>query len=180
MPLTKNLFQTIMCLSRKLSARKTYGLLLGVTLLRFVGCTGDRTPVEMLETTPRTLVVRPIDDAKVEGHYKFTGVRSGARTQLAWKLQVLVENAPPQPKPFEVTGGTVTYDFLCLGLRYKLLSADGFTLSRGFFWIPSLVGENSLFEIEEWVLYDAAIRTAKAEGRLTDMEWRYGGCPSPQ
>ena len=147
------------------------------------GCSSTNQANEKLDTSARRPVVERIPaGVDFNAEYKFTGVRKGEDTQLAWKVSWTISNPPPKPPPEKRKGfgrlkpSLDPYDELCLGFDYSLRDADGFMLE-----IPSRFSframEHNSWSYYLWVNQDAALRTARITGTL-ELKWRQLPCSS--
>ncbi|MGH9866273.1 MAG: hypothetical protein ACRD4H_12745 [Candidatus Acidiferrales bacterium] len=98
-------------------------------------------------------------------------------TQLVWKIGVLATTTPAKPHPHQsatdiVMFGHAHYDALCAKINYALLDKDGYILKSGQFWVPTETTRETSVQAEDWVLYDIAARTTKAQAQLSNISWR--------
>jgi len=150
-------------------------------VLCLAACGGGNEPDRVLPARNQP-IVQAISGVQFEAEYKFTGLKEGARTQLAWKYSILVDqqNLPPQPSPRKYKLGDLTvelgYDEICLTFAYQLVDADGFTLEtheiRGIPVSPSVPRS---WQAQLWVNKDAAVRTDRIVGTLA-LEWAELSC----
>ncbi len=145
-------------------------------VLCLAACGGRNEPDRVL-SAPKKPFVRAIPGVQFEAEYKFTGLKEGTRTQLAWKYSILVyqQSLPPylSPPKRKLKGRTieVPYDRLCVTFAYRLVDADGFMLeSHEIAQIPVFSGVIWSGDVQLWVNKDAAVRTDRIVGKLA-LKW---------
>ncbi len=145
-------------------------------VLCLAACGGRNEPDRVLPARKQP-IVQAISGVQFEAEYKFTGLKEGTRTQLAWKYSILVDqqSLPPQPSPrkWELGGRTIelSYDEPCLTFAYRLVDADGFTLeTHEIRQIPVSPSVPRSWQAQLWVNKDAAVRTDRIVGTLA-LEW---------
>lgn len=144
-------------------------------VLCLAACGGRNEPDRVLPARKQP-IVQAISGVQFEAEYKFTGIKEGTRTQLAWKYSILVDqqSLPPQPSPRKSIG--LTYDQPCLTFAYQLVDADGFTLERHrITQIPVTPSMPQSWQAQLWVNKDAAVKTDRIAGTLA-LEWAAGSC----
>ena len=152
---------------------RTRGVLILGLAYWLVGCGPelDRTPqeLEFSSATQRKFL-------QVEARYKFTGVSNRGQTQLAWKLNVLIDDVEDAP-PLIYTGkpSEIRKDDLCLAFDYNFVDSDGFALARRTITVPVKVGVQRRWEGQQWISTVAATRSVKIVGELR-LYWTIS-CP---